>query len=213
MKDGIIKILSAVLFLFLTAVIGCNEDEEEEEDIVKDIDGNTYKTVGIGTQTWMAENLTVMHDRNGNSVTTYCYDDDPEKCRLFGRLYQWEVSLEVCPEGWHLPADEEWRQMETELGLSDNESLLTGWRGTDQGTNLKEGGTSVFNALLAGYKDGTVFWDGRYFDMGLFGAFWTRSQIDSLRAMAYFVYVNSTKVLRDDYDKTAAFSVRCVKDD
>lgn len=202
-------IISAFLFLFLAALTDCNKDEDE--GIVQDIDGNTYKTVNIGTQTWMAENLKVTHNRNGAAITSYCYSDSQDDCALFGRLYTWEISLEVCPDGWHLPSDEEWRQLETELGLSYKESILVGWRGTDHGAKLKEGGSSGFDALLAGYKDGLVFWDGRYFDKGYFGAFWSRSQIDSLRAMAFFVYVNSDRVMRSDYDKTAAFSVRCVK--
>ena len=90
--------------------------------------------------------------------------------------------------------------------------FLFGWRGTDHGIQLAEGGNSGFEALLAGYKDGTVFWSGRYFDLGYFAAFWTRSQFDSLRAVGYFIYNNEGAVLRDRYDKTAAFSIRCVKD-
>jgi uncharacterized protein (TIGR02145 family) len=209
MKKGIGLILSASLFFSLTILIACNKDEEE--GIVRDIDGNTYKTVNIGTQTWMAENLKVTHKRNGAAITSFCYNDNQDDCELFGRLYTWEISLEVCPDGWHLPSDEEWRQLEIELGLSAEESLLTGWRGTDHGTQLKAGGSSGFDALLAGYKDGTVFWNGEYFDIGYFAAFWSRSQIDSLRAMGYFIHVNSEKVLRSAYDKTSAFSIRCVK--
>ncbi|KPK84702.1 MAG: hypothetical protein AMS27_09275 [Bacteroides sp. SM23_62_1] len=211
MRNLIGLILPFLFFLFHTALTGC--DKVEEDDILKDVDGNAYKIVRIGTQTWMAENLKVTHNKNGEAVTSYCYNDSQDDCALFGRLYTWKISLEVCPDGWHVPSDEEWRQLETELGLSYEESILTGWRGTDHGTSLKEGGSSGFNAMLAGYKDGTVFWDGRYFDKGYFGAYWSRSQLDSFRAMAFFVHVNSDRVLRSDYDKTAAFSVRCVKNE
>jgi uncharacterized protein (TIGR02145 family) len=187
-------------------------EKEEDKDILVDIDGNKYKTIQIGTQTWMAENLKVTRDKSGNQLITYCYLDRNDFCKEFGRLYTWEEALKSAPNGWHLPTDEEWRQMELELGLSSEEVHLYGWRGTDHGLQMAAGGSSGFNALFGGYKDGTVFWSGRYFDIGYFAAFWTRSQVDPLRAIGYFIYNKEGSVVRDDYDKTAAFSIRCVKD-
>jgi len=200
-----------VLIVFNVLMLSC--EKNQDDDILKDIDGNQYETIQIGSQIWMAENLRVTRTPNGDTAVSYCYGDREENCELFGRLYTWETAFHVCPKGWHLPSDEEWQQLEVELGLTTEEASLWGWRGSLHGDLLKEGGTSGFNAQLAGYKDGTVFWDGRYFDMGYFGAFWTRTQYDSLRAVAYFVYALYPSVLRGDYDKTAAFSVRCIKDD
>ncbi len=200
-----------VLFLVTGIVIFSCEKEEDENRMV-DVDGNKYKTVQIGTQTWMAENLRVTRDKSGAALTTYCYLDRDDFCKEFGRLYTWDQALKAAPNGWHVPTDEEWRQMEMELGLSPEEAPLYGWRGTDHGTKLAEGGTSGFEALFGGYKDGTVFWSGRYFDIGYFAAFWTKSQVDSLRAIGYFIYSDDGAVVRDDYDKTAALSIRCVKD-
>ena len=187
-------------------------EKEDDKNIMVDIDGNKYKTIQIGTQIWMAENLRVTRDRSGRDLTSYCYLDRDDFCREYARLYTWDVALRAAPEGWHIPSDEEWRQMEVELGLSSEEEYLLGWRGTDHGLKLAEGGSSGFEALFAGYKDGTVFWTGRYFDLGYFAAFWTKSQVDSLRAIAYFIYNGEGSVIRDDYDKTAAFSIRCLKD-
>jgi uncharacterized protein (TIGR02145 family) len=200
------------LLMLMAGFVLFSCEKEEDENRMVDVEGNKYKTVQIGTQIWMAENLKVTKDRSGKSLVTYCYLDRDDFCEEFGRLYAWEVALEAAPQGWHIPSDEEWRQMERELGLSADEELSFGWRGTDHGLQLAEGGSSGFEALFGGYKDGTVFWSGRYFDLGYFAAFWTRSQVDSLRAVGYFIYNNEGSVVRDDYDKTAAFSIRCVKD-
>ena len=201
--------LLTMLMIVLTS-FSCGKDEDD--NVLVDIDGNRYKIIGIGTQTWMAENLKVTRDRSGNPLESYCYIDRDDFCKQFGRLYTWEEALKAAPAGWHVPSDEEWQQLELELGISPDGVYRQGWRGTDHGLQLAQGGSSGFEGLYAGYKDGTVFWDGRYFDMGYFGAFWTRTYVDSLRAVGFFLYNNEGRVLRDFYDKTAAFSVRCLKD-
>jgi uncharacterized protein (TIGR02145 family) len=182
------------------------------DNYVTDIDGNKYKTVQIGTLTWMAENLKVTNDKNGNPLVSYCYTDRADNCQEFGRLYPWDEAIKACPEGWRLPTADDWKNLEIELGMDPVEADTLGWRGTNQGIQLKEGGESGFEALLAGYKDGIVLWNGRYFDMGYFGSFWSATEYDELHAIAYFVYVSSEKVNKQKYDKTAAFSIRCVKE-
>lgn len=202
-----IKSIPAVMLLIF---LQCCE-KEPLDHFVTDIDGNRYKTVQIGSLTWMAENLKVTKDKNGNSLVSYCYSEKEDKCEEFGRLYPWDEAIRACPEGWRLPTAEDWKNLEIELGMDPLEADTFGWRGTNQGTQLKEGGVSGFEALLAGYKDGTVFWDGRYFDIGYYGSFWSATEYDEFYAIAYFVYVTSEKVNKQKYDKTAAFSVRCVK--
>ena len=70
----------------------------------------------------------------------------------------------------------------------------------------------IFNALLAGYKDGTVLFDGEYFDMGYFAAFWSASEYDTINGVSIFLYVTRSSVLLNDYDKTSGLSVRCIED-
>jgi len=94
-------------------------------DGVTDIDGNEYVTVIIGDQEWMAENLRVTGDAEGNDITRYCYDNDPDWCDLYGGLYTWNTAMNgessssenpsgvqgICPTGWHVPSDAEWTEL------------------------------------------------------------------------------------------------------
>ena len=119
--------------------------------------------------------------------------------------------MKTSPQGWRLPTSEDWKKLEMDLGMNPDDALSFGWRGTYQGAQLKEGGSSGFDALLSGYKDGTVLWDGRYFDIGYLGGFWSATEYDSIKSFVYFVYVTYDNVYKGSYDKTAAMSVRCVK--
>ena len=188
---------------------GC--EKESPDGYITDIDGNTYRTIQIGSMIWMAENLKATRDKDGNLLETYCYMDKAGKCDEFGRLYPWKEALKASPAGWRLPTAEDWIRLEIELGMDPEVAESFGWRGTDQGGQLKEGGNSGFEALLSGYKDGTVLWDGRYFDIGYLGGFWSATEYDSIKAVARFVYVTYGDIYQGSYDKTAALSVRCIK--
>ena len=135
------------------------------EIYVADVDGNSYKTVKIGNQVWMAENLKVTHYQNGDPITTgyrdykwkvsstgafavYPYDNDygnVESCggdcaEVYGNLYNWyavDDSRNIAPAGWHIPTDEEWMELVMYLGMSYEEAhTLCLYRGTDEGSQL-----------------------------------------------------------------------------
>ena len=200
-----------------------------------DIDHNEYKTVKIGNQWWMAENLKVTHYRNGEAIpeitkgsvwsnltsawsnlTTgaYCvYRNDESNSATYGRLYNWYTvndSRNIAPDGWHVPTDAEWTTLTTYLG---GESVAGG--------KLKESGTahwispntgatneSGFAALPGGYR--ATY--GNFDDMGYNATFWSSTEDDSLNAWTRTLPYDYSSVARYYTNKRSGFSVRLVRD-
>lgn len=142
---------------------------------VTDIDGNTYPTVKIGDQTWMAENLKTTRYTNGDSIylelgnttwgnlTTgaYCYyDNDMENFENFGYLYNWYVvsdERQVCPENWHVPTETEFEELEKYIGMDVIDAQRFGWRGTDIGGKLKDENTFLWDPPNVGATNESGF--------------------------------------------------------
>ena len=142
-----------------------------DRDILVDArDGREYKIVKIGTQTWMAKNLDYR-----DSVTTpalkgnrWCFDDEPEKCEIYGSIYSCEMSKQICPAGWHLPTREEWFEMvdfitnageEPETALRSTSGWLRNLNGTDAfGFNALPGGYRNDNGYYSGLAETAWFW-------------------------------------------------------
>ena len=230
-----IKHLYAVsLFVLMVPVIW-------GQDTVTDIDGNVYQTVQIGDQLWMKENLKVTHYNNGDEIPTgysnddwanlstgayAVYDDNESNANTYGNLYNWyavDDSRAIAPEGWHVSTDDEIKELEMYLGMSQEEADSWGWRGTDGGGKLKEAGIahwaspntgatneSGFTALPGGSR---FYNDGIYQNMGGLGYFWSSSEDDSNYAWIRLLSYNFPGIHRGNYNKRSGFSVRCVKDD
>jgi hypothetical protein len=148
-------------------------------------DGKIYKTIKIGTQTWMAENLAFKSDSG-----CWAYNDDTNKVKIYGYLYDWESAKSICPAGWHLPNSGEW------------EVLSDYWKKTNSLTN------SGFNVLLSGSRDQ----NGIYSSIGLSDVWWTsggNTAIYGLNNKLSFYYFN---ILYNYYSKNCGFRVRCLKD-
>jgi len=225
---------------------------EETTDVCEDIDGNVYETIQIGGQLWMAENLKVTHYNDNSEIPTgysgsewtqletdayavYPTDDDNasqstcgDDCAdVYGNLYNWyavDDDRGVCPDGWHVPSDEEFMELEMYLGLSEEEANSTGYRGTDEGSKLagnsdlwtdgdlvnnSEFGTSGFNILPAGYRFSS---NGYYTNMGYSGYFWSSSETSSNYAWYRDLSYYGSNVRRASYYKQYGFSVRCLGD-
>ncbi len=171
----------SIFFVVLILVAGCKKDPVEttavqETGTMTDIDGNVYKTIKIGSQWWMAENLKVITYRNGHSIpqiTTdnaewqndvsgaYCnYDNISDNHKIYGYLYNWYVITDtqnIAPAGWHIPSDVEWKEMEKVLGMSATEADKSGWRGTHEGEKIKKEspeGWSSYEAIWATNESG-----------------------------------------------------------
>jgi len=171
-------------------------------------DGRIYKTIKIGEQTWLAENLAF--DYVGSKV----YNNDFENLAKFGRLYNWETAKLAVPEGWHLPSRDEWDKL---LAYVKNESFIeakddlsgmvlkarSGWKNGGNGID-----TFGFSALPAGYGNSS----GEFFDMGEDATFWTSTENSSTNAYGRNMYYLSESVNRGNFNKTSLFSIRCLQD-
>jgi len=132
--DGDLNIQDVVIEVNCILTPGCWDGEPVCEG-VEDTDGNCYETIQIGEQLWMAENLKVTHYNNGEEISypsdedfgSYdegqysVYDNDPSNADIYGNLYNWAVVGDdrgVCPDGWHVPSDEEIMELEMFLGMS-----------------------------------------------------------------------------------------------
>ena len=209
-----------------------------------DIDGNVYETVIIGEQIWTTTNLKVTHYRNGDPIPTgynnsewsnlddtetgayAVYNDQESNADTYGYLYNWyavDDSRNIAPEGWHIPTDEEWMELEMYLGMSESEANSTGWRGTDEGSQLAgradlwnsgdlennaNFGTSGFTALPAGYRSS----GGYYYHMGDYGCFWSSTESTSVNAWPRVLYCYYSVVYRYTDGKENGFTVRVLKD-
>ena len=183
---------------------------------VNAFDNKSYNIVSIGTQCWMAENL------NSNRGFSYWYGGLETNGDIYGRLYHLTTALTVCPSGWHLPTDAEWKTMEMELGMSQTEADAVDWRGThNEGEKMKEIGTSHWNSLnnatnesgFTGLPGGRRLSTGVYDRLNSHGYWWSSTEGAS-SSYAWFRLVRNDirYVWRETYVTGTYLSVRCVKD-
>ncbi len=200
-------------------------------------DGQSYTTVQIGTQCWMAENLNIgtmiigdENQTNNGIIEKYCYNNNTSNCDTYGGLYQWYEAMQyitttgtqgICPTGWHLPTDDEYKTLEMQLGMSSLDANNTGWRGTDEGSKLSGNeplwmngnldqntnfGTSGFACLPGGlrYTGGSLGLLSKYIYL------WTSSESSTYswsRSLSYYY----AQVYRSFNHRTYGLSVRCLR--
>jgi uncharacterized protein (TIGR02145 family) len=183
-------------------------------------DGYDYPTVAIGAQCWFKENLRSDHYRNGDAIpgnltnarwtstssgAQAVYDNKPSSLATYGRLYNWYAVNDargLCPSGFHVPTDEEWKELEGTLGGTSAAGAAmktTSWGGTN---------SSGFSALPGGLR---VSDDGSFDLQGNYGYWWSSSPSGTL-AWSRFLYSGYSDVYRDDFNTRSGFSVRCVRD-
>ena len=191
--------------------LGCKtetEDNCEYGTLTDDRDGQTYKTVKIGEQWWMAENLNYRYIQQTaqEDSSSYCYNDDPANCAKYGRLYLWSAALVVCPEGWHLPRRDEWDTLLTAVGGEAKAGIMLksteGWKYNGNGSD-----SYFFSALPAGYRFSSEYF---YYE-GDIAYFWSSTKYGNYRAYnMHLDYVNDDANLNDS-NKYSGFSVRCLR--
>ena len=203
-------------------------------EILDERDNQVYKTVQIGDQIWMAENLNfayigvpyTYYDDTSDS-TSWCYDNDPANCTKYGRLYTWAAAMDsvktgcgfdktcglsgivqgICPTGWHLPDSTEWETLIAAVGggLSPGEALKLQSGWLDDGNGTDAFG---FSALPAGYRD---ILDGAFNRGGDFTVFWTATEVEYYACSVTLNYFNGIAFM-GGFNKGLGHSVRCVKD-
>ena len=186
-----------------------------------------FKSVKIGEQEWMTENLNVDRLRNGdplpeaktegewkraseNNNPSWCYyNNDPTNGEKYGKLYNWHAvndSRGLAPEGWHLPSDDEWTTLTAFLagkGAGTKMKSTSGWKEDGNGTN-----ESGFTGLPGGYRNSSC----SYYDIGRSGFWWASTQANSYNAWYRNLYYDFGNVTRSSFSKYCGFSVRCLKD-
>ena len=218
------------------------EGNVTEPTSVTDVDGNVYSIIKIGNQIWMAENLKVTRYRNGQAIpnvtdntewanlTTGAYSNYNNVAKTsthiadvdtYGRLYNWYAindSRNIAPAGWRVPSDDDWKELEMFLGMSEEDAGSSGWRGTDEGGKLKEEGIthwddpntgatneSEFTARPGGYRH----FNGPFYSVGRFARFWSTSE-ETTNILTRLLDNDRADLGRGIHRKTYGFSVRCI---
>jgi uncharacterized protein (TIGR02145 family) len=199
---------------------------------ITDVDGNTYKTVYIGTQQWMGENLKVSKYSDGTTIPNITdntqwqnnstgawsyYNNDAANNAKYGKLYNWYAvskttngNKNICPTGWHVPNDAEWTVLTDYLGGAS----VAGGKLKEVGTtNWDSPNTDATNvSLFTGLPGGDRYYNGNYVNVGGFGYWWSSTEDFTGDAWTRHLVNNYEGVGRFRYGKRAGFSVRCLRD-
>ncbi len=207
-----------------------------ESPTLADFDGNVYNTVQIGDQCWMKENLKTTHYANGSAIaegSTAYPGNNSELKSIYGLLYSATAIMNgsagsdsnpsgvqgACPDGWHVPSDEEWMQLERYLGMDSLEATYAGeyiFRGDDQGGQLKEPGTSHWNAATTcnNNRSGfTALASGiNSWLLGICASWWACATVGNPQEIFFFRKIDNTCQINKMFDSQSFRSVRCIKD-
>jgi uncharacterized protein (TIGR02145 family) len=193
---AVIVIAVAVAGVFVLPSVLSEKEEPPVYGFFNDArNGKSYKTVKIGPQTWMAENL------NYEIKESKCYGDKPENCIKYGRLYNWPTAVKACPAGWHLPSEAEWKILADRANNANKLKSKTGW-------NIANGTDNYGFAALPGSGHSSL---KRKFDVIGYGGYWWSSSKKG--DIVYFFEINSHQTAAPPgYALTGDFfSVRCVQ--
>jgi uncharacterized protein (TIGR02145 family) len=203
-------------------------------------EGHEYNTIQIFSQCWLSENLNVgemipgtMEQSNNGTIEKYCYNNEPDSCTKYGGLYQWNEMMQynsqeglvgICPPGWHLPTDEDWKILEgvadSFYSIADPEWDLGGdWRGFDAGQNLKSvtgwsangNGSDLYG--FTGMPGGKRNPSSSFKEIGNLGYWWSSS------TSPYSIYWNrsvsndNAEVERSNFPNLYGYSVRCLRNE
>lgn len=229
-----IKFINLLLFSAIILLYSCSDENMdtnelviEESTPVFDFDGNSYKTVKIGNQIWMAENLKTTHYSDGTPIQNFVYNNEEVNASNYGRLYRWSAAMRnssgsntnpsgiqgVSPEGWHIPSIKEWLELVNNLGGNAiaggklKELGIEYW----QTPNTNATNESLFNARPGGMY---AFWlEFQWINQHSVFATSTDVSVPGHPAVsAIKLDYNTEKVTFGEFHPDDAISVRCIKD-
>jgi len=190
------------------------------EETVTDFDGNEYQTVEIGDQTWLKQNIKSLHYADGTEISeVWSYDDNDEFADIYGRLYTWDGAMNysttegaqgVCPDGWHVPTDDEWSALGEYLGGDDVAGGKMKTAGTQwwQNPNTDATNESGFTGIPSGEYD-----YNHYQYLGMYMVMWSSTETNAnwckYRALSY----QDAELHTNNFLKNFRYSVRCIKDE
>ena len=176
-----------LLFTIAVSIIAFSSFSQTKGTFKDSRDGKTYKTVKIGNQTWMAENLAY------KTTEGKCFNSKSNNVAKYGYLYDWKATKKACPDGWHLPAKTEYAILLNTYGVGKNAYNA-----------LKDGGLSGFNALFGG--------DDAFSYEGGGTCFWTSDQYNTTSGAHNVMINNTSKIAKFDVNnQERGFSIRCIR--
>lgn len=200
---------------------------ETEEDKMQDVEGNVYKTVRIGNQVWMAENLRVSHFKNGDVIknvqansawnqsdsAAYCtYSNSNMYDKIYGKLYNWHCINDergLAPKGWHIPSETEIVELIEFLASDTSAAALMKEAGTSHWVTYTDSSSTIgFRALPGGYRMD----DGSFHTLKSNAYFWTETASYEMFHWSPRLFRNFADVKRESYYMKYGLSVRCIKD-
>ena len=185
-------ILTLLCFFLFCFTAGTTINAQITGTLTDSDDGRTYKTIKIGSQWWMAENLNYATPEG-----SWCYNNDTAHCSKFGRLYDWETAKRICPRGWHLPTKAEFDVLieNIENGVNNAYELLI------------QNGSSGFNALLGG----RLYAQDKFYDININGFYWTNTKdyLDNIWHLN--LYSENNNAFFYFSKELTGLSVRCLK--
>jgi uncharacterized protein (TIGR02145 family) len=194
---------------FVKTKIEPASQEVIKSEFIDSRDGQKYKTVKIGNQVWMGQNLNYnIVDGNGS----WCYENMTENCKTDGRLYDWNTAMNACPSGWHLPSEGEWDALQNTLGgkgvagskMKLNNTGNSSW----DGSTYNYGNVSGFSGVPAGLRIDF----GGFRVRGVDASFWEATEYNAANAYDRILNYGDSDLLRNFNYKEIGFSVRCVRD-
>lgn len=211
---GLLLLVGFVFYFFTLNGDGILRDGSESTSFI-DSESNEYKTVSIGNQIWLAENL---NDSLHSSGESWCYDEKDENCQLYGRLYDWEAAMVVCPEGWGLPSDEDWQELEKSIEGSDNvaeilksKDLWSPRKDRDGKLEIEVGEFNGVDSVGFNGVPGGHYYEDYFYDLNSGGYWWSSTKTAEGVSLTRVLDYKSTEFQENLFDIDHGFSVRCIK--